>query len=228
MPKNGIALVVFSLSIEEELKRKPFLATKNLAKSLRSHLSNITKNCGLPVFHYDEQRQFGSDFGSRFSNALQDVCKKGYHAIIAIGGDVPHLEARHILLAKEELLKGNTVVGPTFDGGFYLLGILSNDFDHSTFQGFSWNSQTVYEELLQTLSARNRSTVTLQKLRDVDHFSDIGKLDLRYLRTSSLRQLIQDIRSLGQDDFKNLHLGNFRLLTAVPFNKGSPSTFPFS
>lgn len=219
--------MVFSLSLEEELKNKPFLATKNLAKSLSHHINNIAKNCDLPTFHYDEHKQFGCNFGSRFSNALLDVYNKGYDAIIAIGGDVPHLELKHIQQAKGELLKGNNVLGPTFDGGFYLLGISKKDFNHNTFIDLSWNSETIYDEICLTFSVKKTTTALLQKLRDIDYFSDIRKLNLKFLRSAILRQIIQNINASNQGNYNYFYLHSFQPLNKIPFNKGSPFATSF-
>ena len=203
------------------------MAKKGLAKSLGSHLKNITKECGLPIILYDETKQSGSDFGSRFSNALQDVYNEGYDAVITIGNDSPHLETRHINQAQEQLLNGNTVIGPTFDGGFYLLGIAKEDFDRTAFLNFSWNTEAIYEEISQTFSNKEYSISVLQKLWDIDYFSDIKQLNVTTISNISLRQVIQNINSLSQDNYKNTTLYTFHPLFAIPFNKGSPSAIIF-
>jgi len=214
--------MVFSLSIEEELKNKPFFAKKNLAKSLHSHIKTIAKGCGLPIFQYDETNQFGADFGSRFSNALQDVYSKGYDAVIAIGNDCLHLETRHIHYATEQLLDNNAVIGPTFDGGFYLLGIAKEDFEYSTFLDFSWNTETLYEEVAQTFADSGISTSILRELWDVDHFSDIEKLSAKHISSAVLRQIIQNIKAPTSGYYAANHLNPLQLIIALPFNKGSP------
>lgn len=214
--------MVFSLSLEEELKNKPFFAKKDLARSLHSHVKSIAKGCGLPIFHYDETNQFGPDFGSRFSNALQAVYNEGFDAVIAIGNDCLHLETKHIHYAAEQLLDNNAVIGPTFDGGFYLLGLAKEDFEYNTFRGFSWNTQTLYKEVVQTFADSGIGTTFLRELWDIDHFSDIEKLNVKHIRSAVLRQIIQHIKAPTSGNSTRPNLDPLQLLIAFPFNKGSP------
>lgn len=214
--------MVFSLSVEEELKNKPFLAKKGLVRSLSAHIKQITKACDLPVIYYDESKQYGATFGAKYSNALQDVYNLGYDAIITIGTDSPHLEARHILKAKEGLLNDNAVIGPTFDGGYYLLGIAKEDFDYNTFLNFSWNTETVYNEMSQVLTHKKCNTIVLQKLWDIDHFYDINTLSLKNLNNVLLSQVIQSIRTSNENNSRVVHSYIPLLIHRIPFNKGSP------
>ena len=115
MLSQKTALLIFSRSIEEELRHKPFLAQKSLVNSLYKHTTDIAKQSGLDVIFYDESKQYGINFGSRFSNALENIFNSGYQNIIAIGNDCPQLKVDHILQAQKALLNNETIIGGTHD-----------------------------------------------------------------------------------------------------------------
>ena len=172
----------------------------------------------LPVIYVDETKQTGVDFGSRFSNALQLGFKKGYDALITIGNDCPFLQVKHITEAKKAIENGNTVLGPTYDGGFYLLGLSKENFNPATFYNFSWGTNRVFEEVRINLY----SCYTLRKLRDIDFFSDLEKLSLQHICNVALRKIIQKLIVKPSQNYAFSYISDFDLLQPVVYNKGSP------
>src|SRR5205807_1266758 len=67
-----------------------------------------------------EQR--GASFGERLRNALADARGLGYREVVAVPGDVPGLSAAHLRAAFAALGRHPVVLGPSPDGGVYLLG----------------------------------------------------------------------------------------------------------
>jgi len=94
--KKNIAVLIFALSQEEEIKRKPFLRNTSLQQDLTSHTLTEVKKTGLDYYVYDEQHQVGTSFGERFTNAITDIYNKGYEAVISVGNDTPNLTNIHV------------------------------------------------------------------------------------------------------------------------------------
>ena len=73
--------------------------------------------------------QQGRDLGQRLNGVLTGLLADGYSSAIALAGDTPHLPAEFLCEAVSELERAvrqdspGVVVGPAFDGGFYLLGL---------------------------------------------------------------------------------------------------------
>ncbi|AXT56626.1 DUF2064 domain-containing protein [Aquimarina sp. AD1] len=221
--KKNIAILVFALSQEEEIKRKPFLKNSSLQSDLTSRTITLVKKTGLDYFVYNEQQQSGTGFGERFSNAISDIYKKGYHAVITLGNDTPNLSKTHLLKAVEAIQKGHSAIGPSYDGGFYLLGIHKETFHKKEFAQFSWNTSNVRNELYAYLQSYNRSFSQLDFLYDLDHFSDITNI------YKTLPFLLKKLRSVLQRIFqkreKTTSSGQILLLhisLKIYYNKGSP------
>ena len=222
MRNSSTALLVFSLSLQEELKNKAFFGQHNLGKSLSDNTQNIANQSGLPIIYFDETHQFGSNFGEKFSNALQNVFDAGYDKIITIGNDCPQLDVRHIQQAKEALDNNGNAIGPTVDGGFYLLGISKDDFDYHSFLEFTWNTAFVYQEVLDNIINSNSSCTILEKLRDIDFLSDIYNLSTRHILNEALRRSVQAIQKQASPSYGHSDFNILQCLQQIPFNKGSP------
>lgn len=65
------------------------------------------------------------DLGSRLENALRRALAGGKPAAIVIGTDSPDLPAELLDAARAALKDADAVLGPSADGGFYLIGLRS-------------------------------------------------------------------------------------------------------
>ena len=68
-------------------------------------------------------QQKGKDLGERMHKAFQCAQKLGAEKTVLIGSDVPELPPQYIQEAFIELNKNDFVLGPSEDGGYYLIGL---------------------------------------------------------------------------------------------------------
>lgn len=115
--------------------------------------------------------QSGDDLGERMSYAFQSVFKLGYQNICIIGSDCYELNTAIIDTAFEHLNKNDVVIGPTFDGGYYLLGMKT--FYADFFENKVWSTETVYEDTISNFKSLNLSNAILTKLTDIDEEKDL-------------------------------------------------------
>jgi hypothetical protein len=151
----------------------------------------------------------------------------GYEGIITIGNDTPELSAQQILQASQALENGKFVLGPSKDGGFYLMGLRVNWFDYTAFLNLPWQTPTLTMAIKNTIGPAAGSLWLLPALTDLDGFADLKRL-LRLATNipSGILSLIQ-ILLAGISSFSResgfRHLGIF---AAPPYNKGSPWPVP--
>ena len=62
------------------------------------------------------------------------------------------------------------VLGPTPDGGYYLLGM--NHFEPSVFREIEWSTETVREKTLKRIHDLDKSVFLLPELNDIDEAED--------------------------------------------------------
>ena len=66
--------------------------------------------------------QEGEELGARMHNAIVHVLELGYDACVLTGSDLPCMSAEHINSGFAALAAADLTLGPTADGGYYLVG----------------------------------------------------------------------------------------------------------
>jgi uncharacterized protein len=123
--------------------------------------------------------QKGKDLGERMSFAFQDVFGKGYKRVVLLGSDTPDLPASILQEAMESLQHRTSVIGPTLDGGYYLIGFQKEAFCPDIFKGVPWGGKTVFRETLSILHLHRNNPYVLPAWRDVDDLEDLKALGQR-------------------------------------------------
>ncbi len=217
------AVLVFANSSFEEMRRKKIDCGSQLFDALTRHTLKTVEKTGLPLFHITEDEQKGSSFGERFTNAMQYVFDQGFENVITVGSDSPHLTKTHILSAISQLEKGRSVIGPSADGGFYLMGLHRSDFEKSDFELLSWQTSRIREEVLDLLSLSYEKIHLLPTLFDIDTFRDL-KTIAKYASGLS-EKVLQLVRLMISLIIKSeIPVFSFvaSFLSPIHFNKGSP------
>ena len=173
--KQRTAILLFSRSAKEEIVHKQFSSTslrqnKNIAAKLIQQTSRIAQSSGLPVLHADQQK--GANFAERLSYSIQKAFQNGYEQVIAIGNDTPALNVAHLRQAEQALSQKNVVLGPSKDGGIYLLGLKKEAFNQLSFEQLSWQTAHLFTELIHFVSQQEWSFHTLETLADIDNAKD--------------------------------------------------------
>jgi len=196
--EHKTAILIFALSSHEELKCKKIHGAKDLFEALSRHTQNTVKKTELPYFHFTEKEQQGSSFGERFTNAIKSVYDKGFEQVITIGNDSPHLKASQILETARTISKNKAVLGPSKDGGFYLMGLHKVNFDAKVFKNLPWQSAMLLKHLKTELLSNAIELASLHALHDIDHLHDL-KTIMKFTIGLPL-QIIKAIQSIVLSD----------------------------
>ncbi len=123
-------------------------------------------------------RQRGRTFGERFADALARVFARFSGPVVVVGTDTPDLDAAHIRRAFAALGSGpgrsRVVLGPSRDGGFYLLGA-SRPLEDVAWESVSWCSRATRQTLRSALEQAGRGVVFLRPLADLDRPADLER-----------------------------------------------------
>lgn len=174
------AILFFSRSASEECQSKSFSknrrANSKISQKLIAHTRKEIKNTDLPFFHISSKEQSGKNFGERFSNALGTVFNRGFDNVIAVGNDCPLLNAKDILDTCQLLEEGSNVIGPSKDGGIYLLGIRKTEYEKKTFQNLRWQLSSLFSDIQQYFENKQGKVNRLSSKQDIDTESDLLSL----------------------------------------------------
>ena len=114
--------------------------------------------------------QEGTDLGERMKNAFEQTFSDGAGSTVIIGTDVPDLNETIIQNAFNHLEAHDAVIGPSTDGGYYLLGMKAPG--RNLFDGVQWSTGSVFGETLTRLHELQASYFILETLTDIDTFED--------------------------------------------------------
>ena len=118
--------------------------------------------------------QNGKSLGEKISNAFEHSFSNGFNNTIIIGSDCVELNQETIVMAFNYLNNNSDcVIGPTYDGGYYLIGLKSRNFPY-IFENISWSSDLVFDETIKKINYLNLKCTVLEKLNDVDDIDDLN------------------------------------------------------
>jgi rSAM/selenodomain-associated transferase 1 len=126
--------------------------------------------------------QKGRDLGERMAHVFRQLKKRGFQKILIIGSDLPTLPLAYLRQALTLLDQHEVVIGPSLDGGYYLIGISGSVppvFDH-----IPWSTERVFLLTMEKVLDAKLSCGLLPFWYDVDRPEDLRflKLHLDYLR----------------------------------------------
>jgi rSAM/selenodomain-associated transferase 1 len=122
----------------------------------------------LPVAEFLPQAS--GDLGQRLEQAFACAFDEGWEQVAVIGSDCVELTPAIFNETWGALSAGNVAIGPTEDGGYYLLGLCNHA--PALFQEITWSSESVLRETLAQAAAQDLRGHLLPKLRDVDTEDD--------------------------------------------------------
>ena len=119
-------------------------------------------------------RQTDGDLGRRMEHAFASAFRRGASRALAIGADVPALTPELLGAAAAGLDHADVVLGPAFDGGYYLIGM--RRLHPALFRGVPWGSEEVLSRTRQSIAAMGLKSLELPVLSDVDRPEDLKPL----------------------------------------------------
>jgi rSAM/selenodomain-associated transferase 1 len=120
--------------------------------------------------------QKGPDLGARLSSTLNQLLELGHPRVMAIDSDTPtlplaYLEGAFSLLREPEI---DVVLGPSEDGGYYLIGLRS--LQPELFEKMPWSTAHVFSETMRRAQAKGLKVACLPTWHDVDTPEDLKRL----------------------------------------------------
>lgn len=131
----------------------------------------------------DYEPQRGDDLGGRMRQAFETCFSDGFEAVILIGCDIPDMTGAIVQAGFAALESGDAVIGPSQDGGYYLIGFRPENFVREIFTGISWGTDGVLQCTRDILESKGVGVSFLPPWRDIDTFEDLAALIERHRET---------------------------------------------
>jgi uncharacterized protein len=123
------------------------------------------------------------DLGARMEHVLRQALGQAPRALL-IGADLPGLPPDHLDAALATLDQAEVVLGPSADGGFYLLG--ATRLRPGALSGLIWSVASTHARTRERLVATGHSVGAAPAWFDVDEPGDLPRLRAMLAETPSL------------------------------------------
>jgi uncharacterized protein len=128
--------------------------------------------------------QSNGDLGARLATTIHQLLGAGYPKVMAIDSDTPTLtlallQHAFALLGDREV---DLVLGPSEDGGYYLIGV--KNLHRELFEHMNWSTSQVFSETLRRAEAKGLKVACLPTWYDVDRPQELERLKASLLSES--------------------------------------------
>ncbi len=146
--------------------------------------------------------QRGASLGERLDNLLTEALTNGAQRAVVMDSDSPTLPAAYLSQAFEGLASADVVLGPTRDGGYYLIG-LKQPQPHLLRQ-VQMSTPNVLSDTLKLTEATGLTVSLLPSWYDVDTIADLRQLDQEITGMSANGNAAATRHWLAETDWRNL------------------------
>jgi rSAM/selenodomain-associated transferase 2/rSAM/selenodomain-associated transferase 1 len=109
--------------------------------------------------------QSSGDLGERMKFAFLEAFQQGAQHVLLHGTDIPDLTTHHIDEAFHALKSHDLVLGPSTDGGYWLIGLRK---PADLFDGMDWGTSSVFDKTVAAAREQGLSLHVLSPLTDMD------------------------------------------------------------
>ena len=149
--------------------------------------------------------QHGDDLGKRmghfFAWALQrnNIHHSEKIKVVLIGSDTPHLTPVRVEQAFEALEQSPIVLGPSSDGGYYLIGMTDKCFP--VFDEVNWSTSKVLEQTMAHLEKTRVAWKLLPEMIDIDDLDDLNEL-IKILESNLSPQNLRLLKAINAVNYQ--------------------------
>ena len=118
--------------------------------------------------------QEGPDLGAKMNHALNFALARGYETCVLTGSDLPLMTGDHLLSGFDALETADVTLGPTADGGYYLVGVKAPA--PYLFENQTYGAGSVFDNAVAAVLAAGKSFRPALACDDVDTPEDLQKL----------------------------------------------------
>jgi hypothetical protein len=138
--------------------------------------------------------QSGKNLGERMYNAVTDAYQNSKLPVIITGSDLPLLNLDIFTEALAGLKERDIVIGPSKDGGYYLLGMKKPE--KSLFDFENWGNQSILDKTIKEASRHNLKSHFLPEASDVDTFKELLDLRAKLLKKNSVSNYPENTKKI--------------------------------
>ena len=119
-------------------------------------------------------KQSGKDLGERMYQIFWQILLHKARHVIIMGTDIPTLPPENIQMAFQQLGHHDIVLGPSLDGGYYLIGLKKAHWE--IFENIDWGSDRVLSQTICKINKMKLKAAFIPRWYDVDDQDGLNRL----------------------------------------------------
>jgi rSAM/selenodomain-associated transferase 1 len=186
-PRAGLAKTRLGRAIGDEAA---IVLYRAFLRDLAARFAKVPFDCGWyvtppdawddisPLVDWDGREtrilfQGEGDLGERQRELFRGAAARGEERVVLIASDSPQLTVEVVKRAFRELRRHDLVFGPTYDGGYYLIGMRGFE---DVFRGVAMSIGTELEDIVAAAELAGLSVGRVETTFDVDEVEDLEHL----------------------------------------------------
>ena len=167
-----ISCSLYKAFVEDFLSALKDMRNARITIACKGRVQHVQDWIGDQKFYFVSQGR--GDLGDRMLRLFKHVFSKGAKRCIILGSDSPTLPISFINTALRALIRKDIVIGPAWDGGFYLIGVRQVP-PKGIFRNVSWSKSYTLKQLIFQIKEHGMALKLLHPWYDID---DVKGLDL--------------------------------------------------
>ena len=193
---NDLAAELYRMFLVSTLKNveQSFHGKRVLAYSPVDRIATFDELVESSDWQLEAQSDGG--LGTRMATYFRSAFENEAGKVVLIGSDSPNLPPDRFEAAFLALNSADVVLGPSEDGGYYLIGM--RRFLPEVFDSIEWSTGKVYSQTVRTAQQHGISCESLSSWYDIDEVEDLERLLEALQQTDShceLAQLVAEVLS---------------------------------
>ena len=142
--------------------------------------------------------QMGDGLGERLTSATQWAAEHGYTKILLVGSDSPTLPISYISKAIRLLDTRDIAIGPSTDGGYYLIGFSEMNVAIAVpfvFENIAWSTADVFQQTVTRIRSLKATIGLLPPWYDIDTTEDLVFLHAHLSAMRLAGETVQAVRT---------------------------------
>ena len=182
--KNALIIQIMMLrhtiSVAKSLCEKNILDISLAISGIGSNKSKRwCKNLGIKDFYLQRRGSLGERMRRQILRHQKKSSLNQYRPLIFIGTDLPNLCHLELLETISKLKSSEVVIGPSNDGGYWLIAFSAKMISNNLFSPFidiKWSTSNVLQKTIDNLKKDNIKIDYLNSKIDVDNIHDLEKV----------------------------------------------------
>ncbi len=129
---------------------------------------------GLLPDDWEMEPQAAGDLGLRMKAFFEHRFAEGCRRVVLLGSDSPNVPLEYVRQAFDRLQRHNVVLGPTEDGGYWLVGAAGGV--PNIFDSIPWSTPQVWSASLAAIRSAGLSHSEVPTWYDIDEQEDLSRL----------------------------------------------------